>query len=496
MPRIRDRPTSVIVPDRANRAASQRQALVTGPEELLARVENSTCGPESKALLREFVATESTGGIGFAVYDVPPVLVRAKGATVWDADGKAYIDMIAGFSVANIGQVNPSVVAAIREQAGELLHCFDLPNRPRTALARQLLDLSPGKHEKRVAFGVTGSDATEIAMRMARWYTGAPIILSAHGGYHGMTAETIAAGGRARAWAYCQPTGPHDSGHAKIPYPYPYRCLFGSSDPEECASRCVEFLRMLLSGSSTPLGGGKGDICNVAAVLVEPMQGAGGYIIPPPSFLQGLRELCDEFGILLILDEIQTGLGRTGKLWGCEHSGVIPDIMAIGKSLGGGLPISAVVARSEIAASWGPGAHLSTFAATPLASAAANAVLEYLVDNNLPDRAATTGVYLKDRLLELSERHNLIGSVDSCGLFTGIEFVRDRQTKEPASEEAAWMLEFCKTEGLLLQRGGPHGNRFMLIPPLVITEDEIDEGLAILSRALVAVNLSAAAGRG
>ena len=464
-----------------------REALVGDPKGLLDRVEKSTCGPKSKALLREFVATESTGAIAFAAYDVPPVLVRAKGATLWDADGKSYIDMIASFSVANIGQTNAAVVAAIREQSEELIHCFDLPNQPRTALARRLLDLTPGEHEKRVAFGVTGSDATEVAMRMARWYTGAPMILSAYAGYHGMTAATIAASGRGRAWAYYYPTGPHDSGHAKIPYPYPYRCPFGSSDPEECASRCVEFLRMLLSSSTSPLGGGKGDICNVAAVLVEPMQAAGGYIIPPPSFLKGLRELCDEFGILLILDEIQTGLGRTGKLWGCDHSGVVPDIMAIGKSLGGGMPISAVVARSEIAASWGPGAHLSTFAATPLASAAANAALDYLVDNRLPELAATTGAYLKDLLLELSASHALIGSVDSCGLFTGIEFVRDRETKEPASEEAAWMLDFCKTEGLLLQRGGPFGNRFMLIPPLVISKDEIDEAVAILGRALQAV---------
>jgi 4-aminobutyrate aminotransferase-like enzyme len=210
------------------------------------------------------------------------------------------------------------------------------------------------------------------------------------------------------------------------------------------------------------------------------MQASAGYIIPGEGYLPGIRELCDEFGFLWIDDEIQAGMGRSGKLWACEHEGVAPDMIVVSKGLASGLPISAVVATDEIAASWGPGAHVATFAATPLAAAAANATLDVMEREDLVVRAAEIGAYFAERLRELQERHPILGWIDARGLFIGLEFVRDRATKEPAVEEATWILDHCVREGLLFEKGGYLYNRFQLIPPLTIDRDEIDRAVDIL----------------
>jgi 4-aminobutyrate aminotransferase-like enzyme len=451
--------------------------------ELASKVAESSFGPRAKELLRRVVASESTGGVGFAAYQAPPVLKRGEGALVWDVDGKRYIDMTAAFSVANVGHCNPAVVEAVRNQAGELLHCFDLPHEGREILAAELAELAPGDHAKRVAFGVGGSDATELAMRMARLHTGAPIVLSAYGSYHGANSATAAASSKAHLWATHYPLGPHDAGHGKFPYPYWYRCPLGGGTPGESASRCIAYLRNLLESGGTHITGGPYGRSNLAAIIVEPMQGAGGYIVPDASFLRELRALCDDVGALMIVDEIQTGLGRTGQLWGCDHSDVVPDIIAVGKSLGGGLPISAVVARAEIAEAWTPGAHVSTFAATPVSVAAARASLKYMSDEALPARAHRLGEYIQARAVEFESRHEMFGCADVRGLFVGIEYVRDRDTKLPASELASKIQQRCLEQGVLVQVGGPHRNRLMLMPPLVITEDELAEAMDIIDAA-------------
>jgi 4-aminobutyrate aminotransferase-like enzyme len=218
----------------------------------------------------------------------------------------------------------------------------------------------------------------------------------------------------------------------------------------------------------------------VAAVLVEPMQASAGYIVPGDGYLRGLRELCGEHGFLLIDDEIQAGMGRTGRMWGCEWDGVVPDLVAVSKGLASGLPISAVVAFDEILSSWGPGAHVATFAATPLAAAAANATLDAYEAENVVAQAAETGAYFRARLEELQERHPILGWIDARGLFIGLEFVRDRETKEPAAEEASWILDHCVREGLLFEKGGYLYNRFQLIPPLTIDRDLVDRAVEIL----------------
>jgi 4-aminobutyrate aminotransferase-like enzyme len=276
---------------------------------------------------------------------------------------------------------------------------------------------------------------------------------------------------------------PHDSGHAKIPFSYPYRCPVGGSE-ESCAEACVEYTRRMLTGKESPFTEFRGQVSNVAAILLEPCQASAGYIIPGEGYLRGIREICDEFGFLLIDDEIQAGMGRTGTMWACEHDGVVPDLITVSKGLASGLPISAVVTSDEIAASWGPGAHVATFAATPLAAAAANATLDLYESEQLVRRAAEMGGYFRERLRELAERHPILGWVDARGLFIGLEFVKDRRTKEPAADEAGWMLDFCVREGLLFEKGGYYYNRFQLIPSFVIDKEAIDRATDILDRAM------------
>jgi 4-aminobutyrate aminotransferase-like enzyme len=465
-----------------HRIAVQRTAMRASPESLLERVERSPYGPKSKALLRDHVAHESTGQVGFALFDCPPAIVRGKGALVYDADGKEYVDMLAGFSVSNLGHGRPEVLEAIHAQSQQLIHYFDLPNEPRERLAARLAELAPGDAPKRVLFGVTGADAIELAIKAARWYTGAATILSAYGGYHGTTSGTMATTAKGGMWGYFYPVGPHEAGHAKLPYSYPYRCPVGA-DPEHCADACLEFASRMLRGKETPFGDAR-SISNVAAILLEPMQASAGYIIPGEGYLRGMRELCDEHGFLLILDEIQAGLGRTGKLWACEHDVVVPDMLTTSKGLASGLPISALVAEAALLEAWGPGAHVATFAATPLAAAAALATLDVYENEHIVERAAATGVYFRERLEELQEKHPILGWIDAKGLFVGLEFVRDRKTKEPAADESKLMLDYCVREGLLFERGGYLYNRFQLIPPLTIERTEIDRAIEILDRAM------------
>jgi 4-aminobutyrate aminotransferase len=466
-----------------SRLVQQREHLHTTPEQLLQRVERSGYGPKSKELLREHVRNESTGQVGFALFDCPPAIVRGDGALVWDADGKEYVDMLAGFSVSNVGHSHPAVIRAVAEQAGRLMHYFDLPNEPRERLAARLAALAPGDSPKRVVFGTTGADGVDLAIRLARWYTGAPMILSAYGGYHGTTAGTMATTAKGGMWAYYYPVLPHDTGHAKIPFSYPYRCPVGAS-PESCAEACLAFTRRMLLGKESPFAEHAGHVSNVAAVLLEPLQASAGYIIPGDGYLRGIRELCDEFGFLMIDDEIQAGMGRTGRMWACEHEDVVPDMIVVSKGMASGLPISAVVAAGEIAASWGPGAHVGTFAATALAAAAANATLDVYESEQLVRRAGDLGGYFRDQLEGLQQRHPILGWIDARGLFVGLEFVKDRATKEPAAEESAWMLDFCVREGLLFEKGGYYYNRFQLIPSLVIEKETIDRAVDILDRAM------------
>ena len=466
-----------------DRIFEERKRLRVTTEELSSRIKVSPYGPKTKKLLERWIQCESNGEVGFALYSCPPVMERGSGAIIVDTDGKEYIDLISGFSVNNVGLCNREVVEAIKEQAGKLIQYFDLPTPPRIQLSEKVIEITPGDFPKKVIYSVTGSEIMEAAMKLARWYTGKPFILVPYGDYHGRTTGAQALTGKGGMWAYHYPIPPADTGIFYFPYAYCYRCGYDKEYPG-CDLYCVKALEDLFESKEAPFRDPKADVSNVAAIIIEPMQSSAGYIIPPTAYLSRLQELCDKYDILLVVDEIQTGMGRTGKMWACEHSKVAPDLMAIAKSIAGGLPLSVLVGRKEIMDSWGPAAHLGTFAGTPLACAAANKVLEIMGRDRLAEKAAEKGKYFLAGLSDLAEKHPIIGQVDGIGLYLSVEFIKDKKTKEPASEEAGFMMSQCIKEGLICEHSGYYYNRFSLIPTLVISRQEINRVLEILDLVL------------
>ncbi|MBI4231783.1 aspartate aminotransferase family protein [Candidatus Peregrinibacteria bacterium] len=467
--------------DFENRIIKQRKKLHVSDKKLISRVEKSVFGPKSKKVLKKTVQYESSGQIGFAVFKCPPVIEEGAGSVVVDADGKEYIDLLSGFSVSSVGQCNPEVVQVIKDQCDRMMHYFDLPNIQRAELAKRISELAPGNFRKKVLFAVTGADAVDNAIKLSRWYTGGQFILTFYGDYHGVTGGTMGLTGKGGMWSYYYPILPADSGIAKFPYAYCYRCLYGMEYPN-CELQCVKSIESLLEGKESPYREPKSPISNVAAVIVEPMQSSAGYIIPPDEFLAGIKRICEKFGFLFVSDEIQAGLGRTGKMWAIEHSGVIPDMITTSKALADGIPISMVVGRKEILESWGPGAHVSTFAGSHLACAAANKVLQIMTRKNFLQKVRQNGKYFLEKLLGIADKHPIIGHVNGKGLYLGIEFVRDRKTKEPADKETNFMMNECLKNGVIFEMGGYYYNRFQLIPSLLISKEEIDRAVAVFDK--------------
>ena len=458
---------------------NQRKRLKVTDEALAQRVEKSPFGAKSREWLRKWQKAESFGSIGWGLFDVPPIIERAKGAFLYDVDGKEYLDLLSGFSVSSLGECNEEITKIIQSQAATLTHYFDLPHPQRITMAEKLCTLSRMSGRTKVVFGVTGSDATELAVRAARYYTGQPYILSAYGDYHGVTYGTMGLTGKGNMQEFFYPILP-DRAVGHFPFPHEYRTptdAFPGSGMES-----IRTLDRLLDGKETPYTDGMNGICNVAAILVEPFQSSAGYYIPPKEYLQELRRIADKHGMLLIVDEIQTGLGRTGKLWAFEHSEIEPDMILTSKALGGGIPISAVIAREEIFSEWGPGAHVSTQAGNVLACAAGNYVLDVVSSPAFLARVNETGAYFLTGLRELEKKHRIVGHINMKGIYTGIEFVKDRTTKEPAAAEATFMLQRCVAEGLVFEKGGYYHNRFQLIPPLNIERAQLDRVLGIFDK--------------
>ncbi|MDD3428354.1 MAG: aspartate aminotransferase family protein [Caldisericia bacterium] len=462
-----------------------REKLVNFDEILKDRVKNKNFGAKTKGLLTRYVQSESSGIVSFATFDVPPVIVRAKNDLAYDADGREYIDCLSGFAASTIGQCHPEIIKTISEQSRDLIHNFDLPTVPRIELAEKLSKITPGKFEKKVMFSVTGSDATENAVRAARWYSGCQYILSAYGAYHGVTAGTMAMTSKGGMGRYYYPMM-NNNGFSYFPYAYCYRCAFGKEYPS-CDMFCVDYIeKNMLKGKESHLVEEKGGVSNVAAMIIEPMQCSAGYIIPPDEFLKGLKRLSDDYGFLLIVDEIQAGVGRTGRLWASEHSGIEPDIIVVGKGIAGGLPLSAIVARKEILNNWAPTAHVSTFAGYTLGCAASLKVFEIIEKENLVKRSEEIGKYFYEGLLELQKKFPIIGDVTGGkGVFLALELVKDNKTKEPAIEKTKFIAVECLEEGLLLQLGGYFYNRLTFIPALTITKSSVDRALSILENAFI-----------
>jgi len=396
-------------------------------------------------------------------WNIKPIIIKeAKGATIVDIDGNEYIDSESAFFVLNIGYSHPEVVKAIRDQAAKVMQTTTFQsNIPIIELAEQIAKITPTSLSK-VYYTTGGAETCENAIKMAKQYTGKFEIIALQAAYHGsstVASSTLTGISKSKAGFFPLVAGVY---HAAPPYCY--RCQFGLTHPE-CALKCAQDFERVLKTETTG---------EVAAVILEPIPGAGGALIPPDDWLKEVKRICDDYNMLLIADEIQTGFGRSGKLWAVEHSGVTPDIMCLSKPLGGGLPMGAVVTKSEIAEKFRAGIP-PTFAGNALPAVAGLKTIEIIMRERLWENAKRIGDHLAERFTELAERHPLIGDIRFKGLMGGVELVKDRKTKTPAVEEARKMTEMLKEEGVLAFPGGISGSVFRVQPPLNITIEEADE---------------------
>lgn len=428
-------------------------------------------GPLAAALMRrdhQIMSPSYTRGYPF-------VMERGRGCQVWDADGVPFLDMTSGIAVTATGHSHPRVVAAIRRQAEQFIHMSgtDFYYEVEVALAERLADLVPIPGPKRVFFTNSGAEAIEACLKLARHATGRHRLLAFSGAFHGRTMGALSLTGS----KVVQRTGfgPLVPGVTHVPFPDPYRPPLGAS-AEDCGQAVLQHIERDLFARTLPPG-------EVAAVFVEPMQGEGGYITPPDDFLPGLRDLCDRHGILLVADEIQTGVGRTGTWWGLDHSGVAPDVLATAKGLASGMPLGAMVARADLMA-WPPGAHATTFGGNPVACAASLATLDVIQDEDLLANARSMGERLRAGLRALQERYEPIGDVRGRGLWTAFELVEDRQSRRHDQALRDRIVQEAFRHRLLLLGCGRSAVR--VIPALVVTAAEIDACLAALDDALQA----------
>ena len=428
-------------------------------------------GPKTRALVERLQRVEGSGMRTAVDYPLTS-WEEAQGVYVWDADGNRYLDLYSGFAAANIGHAHPKVTAAIREQSARLTHVSSAyPTSTRVQLLEKLISLAP-PGITRGLFTITGGQANDLAIRLARRATGHNEFIAFRGGYFGRDAGVLGLNAKA-AFRRGLPISP---GAHFFPFPYSYRCPFGNrhSGPGECERECLEYLEIALHDPASGIG-------QVAALILEPVQGNGGIIIPSGSFLRGLRRICDEFGILLIFDEIQSGFGRTGKLWASEHSKVAPDLITVGKGIGGGLAVSAVLGREQPMKALDPGQHTSTFLTNALTHRAALTAIDVMMEEKLSERSADLGSFLLSSLSAHLNEHPHIGEIRGLGLFIGLEIVSDRETRQAAPELASRLLQRARDLGLILGLSGYFGNVIKIAPPLIITQKQLEVALQILN---------------
>ncbi len=449
-------------------------------EKLLDQVsENPKTTQKNKEGLIDFLTLEHPGDVLFTKWTNPPIIERGKGNKIWDVDGKEYIDCISGMSSMNIGHGDPRIAEVMKEQYKKLSHWFDFPTPERNKLVKRLIEVTPGNYKKKVRLALSGSDAVENAIRAARSYTKKSTIICFYGGYHGQNTATMGLTGAGSMHRFYSPVPSADHCIERFPYAYCYRCPYGK-EYGTCDMQCTKSIDMMLSTGQTSMGNPMIDVNNVAAMIVEPMQSSGGYIAPPKEFLVELRKLADKYGFLLIFDEIQTGMGRTGKMFASEHESVVPDITLIGKALGAGIPMSAVVARAEIFDDLPPGYIVSTYAGYALGCAVSNKVLDIFEEDDLVNKCAQVGEYLATVVENFKQKHPIVGTYSLKGVYLGIELVRDHATKEPAIQETFEVVDVMREAGLLAQLNGYHNNRISFIPPINITNSDVDEIFAIM----------------
>jgi 4-aminobutyrate aminotransferase len=432
-------------------------------------------GPKAKAIIdrdRQFVSPSYTR-------DYPFVIARGEGAVVEDVDGNLFLDCAAGIAVNSTGVSHPDVVRAITEQAQKFIHMSgtDFYYEPQVRLAEELAGIAPIDGPVRSFFGNSGTEATEAAIKLARYYTKRQHIVAFFGAFHGRSLGSLSL--TASKAIQRRGFGPLMPGVYHAPFPNPYR-FNGSAD--QCAAECLAFITdQIFVHLCAP--------DEIAAIVVEPIQGEGGYVVPPKAFLQGLRELATQHGIVLVVDEVQSGMGRTGKMFASEHFDLKADVVNIAKGIASGLPLGVTCARAEIM-SWPPGAHASTFGGNPVSCAAANATIT-LLKASLVANAAAVGAHLRDGLRELQKKHPLVGDVRGKGLMIGIELVRDRQTKERAVDERNALVQAMFRRGVLVLGAGT--NAIRLAPPLVLSKPQADAVLKVFDEAVAEISTPARA---
>lgn len=400
------------------------------------------------------------------------VAERAEGSEIWDVDGRRYIDFMAGVAVQNVGHRHPVVLEAVKEQVDKFWHiCLtDFFYPQAVELAEKLQAIAP-MNDPMVFFGNSGTEAVEAAIKLAMYKTGRPQFVGFMGAFHGRTLGSLsftASKAVQRANFHLGVKVHH------VPYPNPYRPIFVSHNGESYGDTVVDYIENELFRTTV-------EPTNVAAILIEPIQGEGGYVVPAPGFFKHLRRLCDQHGIMLIVDEIQSGVGRTGKWWAVEHEDIQPDIVCFAKGIGSGFPIGGIIAPRETMV-WGPGSHGSTFGGNPVAAAAAIATLGVIEKEGLLQKAQETGEYMMDALAEMEARHPSIGEIRGRGLMLGVEFVKNKVTKERAGDLRNHLVQKAFENGLLTIPCGTNSIRFT--PALNIPRHLVDEGLHIFEQML------------
>jgi 4-aminobutyrate aminotransferase/(S)-3-amino-2-methylpropionate transaminase len=429
-------------------------------------------GPKSQELMRRREGAVS-GGIGIAT---PVFVAEASGAQLTDVDGNVFLDFAGGIGVMNVGHSEPRVVEAIKEQAEKFTHtCFYVNHyEPYVELAEKLNSFVPGSSQMRSAFFNSGAEAVENAVKAARYYTGRDAVLAFENAFHGRTYM---------AMSLTSKVNPYKKGFApfvpevyRVTAPYPYRCPSGRDCSNGCQQACFSGLDKALVGGADPE--------NVAAVIIEPVSGEGGFIPMPDDFLRRVREFCDEHGIVMIVDEVQSGFARTGKMLAIEHSGVEPDIVTTAKSLGAGMPIAGVTGKAEIMDSVHPGGLGTTYGGNPLACAAALAAIQTIEEDGLLESADHLGERTVEAMHDLQNRYpELVGDVRAKGAMVAMELVTDAESKTPNKALTAAVVEHALQKGLLLLTAGQYGNVIRVLAPLVITGEQLQEALQILSEA-------------
>ena len=409
----------------------------------------------------------------FHYYKEPLVVSHAKDQYVWDADGNQYLDFFGGIVTVSVGHCNDAVNAKVHSQIDKLEHVSTVfANEPQVALAQKLAQITPDGALRKSFFTNSGTEANETAILAARCYTGSTEIIALRHSYHGRSAGTMGLTGQS-TWKL----GPPQAGIVHAVNAYCYRCPFGLEYPS-CEVKCAQDMEQVIRTSTSG---------RVAALIAEPIQGVGGFITPPKEYFKIVTDIVNKYGGIFIADEVQTAWGRTGGKWfGIEHWGVVPDIITSAKGLGNGLPIGVTIARPEVADAM-KGVTISTFGGNPVATTAAKAVIDYIEEQNLLRNTEEMGAYLRGKLIDLQEKHPLIGEVRGMGLLVGIELVEDRKTKVPATAATAQLMEAARENRIMVGRGGIYGNVLRLSPPMNIGRADVDEFVVRLDASLLQV---------